>query len=234
MITTSILKPTQTHIIAGPLVKHNKYIIHKKSAKMNKPSKKSYAYGILAITLITITFQSCSTTNKIYSENDIVYSTKRFELKYYVKDRDRRSPLFYFTQSIVKAINPKNEMSYIAYDVLSLSSSSFKLDEKVILIIDNEAYPMVIDKIELENVRSISENTTNISTSDSTTASVITGYSENNRKITRFRYKIPITTMEKIKESNQFTLRYYSGPSMITVKPKKKSIKKLKLLIDIT
>jgi len=179
-----------------------------------------------------MTFQSCSTSNKIYSENDIVYSTKRFELKYNVKDRDRRSPLFYFTQSIVKEINPQNEISYTVYDVLSLSSSSFKLDEKVILIIDNEAYPMVIDNIELENVRNISENTANISTSDSTNVSVITGYSENNRKITRFRYKISVNTMVKIQKSSKLSLRYYSGPSMITVKPKKKSINKLKQLID--
>jgi len=183
--------------------------------------------------MICTVFQSCSTSNKIYSENDIVYSTKRFELKYSVKDRDRRSPLFYFTQSIIKELNPNNEISYTAYDVLSLSSSSFKLEDKVILIIDNEAYPMVIDRIEIENVRSISENTSSISTSDSTSVSVVTGYSENNRKITRFKYKIPLTTIAKIKESNQLSLRYYSGPSMISVKPKKKSINKLKQLIEI-
>ena len=188
---------------------------------------------ILGITLICLMFQSCSTSNRIYSENDIVYSTKRFELKYNVKDRDRRSPLFYFTQTIIKEINSENEISYTAYDVLSLSGSSFKLDDKVILIIDNEAFPMIIDKIELENVRSISENTTNVSTSDSTTISVISGYSENNRKITRFSYEIPVTTIAKIKESNQIFLRYYSGPSMMTVKPKKRSINKLKQLIDM-
>jgi len=199
---------------------------------MKNLSIKSIVYEILDLTLICMTFQSCSTSNKIYSENDIVYSTKRFELKYNVKDRDRRSPLFYFTQSIVKEINPQNEISYTVYDVLSLSSSSFKLDEKVILIIDNEAYPMVIDNIELENVRNISENTANISTSDSTNVSVITGYSENNRKITRFRYKISVNTMVKIQKSSKLSLRYYSGPSMITVKPKKKSINKLKQLID--
>jgi len=200
---------------------------------MKIPFKESFAYKILGITMICTVFQSCSTSNKIYSENDIVYSTKRFELKYSVKDRDRRSPLFYFTQSIIKELNPNNEISYTAYDVLSLSSSSFKLEDKVILIIDNEAYPMVIDRIEIENVRSISENTSSISTSDSTSVSVVTGYSENNRKITRFKYKIPLTTIAKIKESNQLSLRYYSGPSMISVKPKKKSINKLKQLIEI-
>jgi len=175
---------------------------------------------------------SCSTYNRIYSEDDVVYSTKRFELKYDYKDRDRRTPIYFFTQSIVKEIDQNNNVSYRAYDVLFLTSSSFKLDEKVILIIDNKPYPMVIDEMELENVKSISENTTDIQTSDSTTVSVTTGYSENNRKITRFSYKIPISTIMEIKKANQISIRYYSGPSMITVKPKNLSIKKIKELID--
>jgi len=175
---------------------------------------------------------SCSTYNRIYSEDDVVYSTKRFELKYDYKDGDRRTPIYFFTQSIVKEIDQNNNVSYRAYDVLFLTSSSFKLDEKVILIIDNKPYPMVIDEMELENVKTISENTTDIQTSDSTTVSVTTGYSENNRKITRFSYKIPISTIMEIKKANQISIRYYSGPSMITVKPKNLSIKKIKELID--
>ena len=91
---------------------------------------------------------------------------------------------------------------------------------------------MVIDRIELENVKTISENSTDIQTLDSTTVSVITGYSENNRKITRFSYKIPVSTMMEIKKASKIYFRYYSGPNMITVKPKKISIKKIKELID--
>lgn len=194
---------------------------------------KSAICKISGITLICILFQSCSTLNRIYSENDIVYSARRFELKYSVKDLNRRSPLFYFTQSVIKKITSENEIIYTAYDVLSLSASSFKLDEKVIFIIDNEVFPMVIKRVELENVKNISENTEEIRTSDSTTVSVVSGYSENNRKLTRFIYNIPAAAIEKIRQSEQFFLRYYSGPSMITVKPKKKSVKKLKQLIDM-
>ena len=200
---------------------------------MKKQFKIGAPYQVLGIGLVCAMLSSCSTFNKIYSENDIVYSTKRFELKYDYKDRDHRTPIYFFTQSIVKEINKNNEVSYRAYDVLFLTSSSFKLDEKVILIIDNKSYPMVIDKIELENVKTISENTTDIQTSDSTTVSVTTGYSENNRKISRFSYKIPVSTIMEIKKADQLSIRYYSGPSMITVKPKKLSIKKLKELIDI-
>lgn len=190
-------------------------------------------YQIIVITLVCTMLSSCSSYNKIYSEDDIVYSTKRFELKYDYKDRNRRTPIHFFTQSIVKEVDQNNNVSYSAYDVLFLTSSSFRLDEKVILIIDNKPYPMVLDKIELENEKTISENTTDIQTSDSTTVSVTTGYSENNRKITRFSYKIPVSTVMEIKKADQLSIRYYSGPSLITVKPKKLSIKKIKELIDI-
>ena len=199
---------------------------------MKKQIKFGVPYQVIVICLVCTMLSSCSTYNRIYSEDDVVYSTKRFELKYDYKDRDRRTPIYFFTQSIVKEIDQNNNVSYRAYDVLFLTSSSFKLDEKVILIIDNKPYPMVIDEMELENVKSISENTTDIQTSDSTTVSVTTGYSENNRKITRFSYKIPISTIMEIKKSNQISIRYYSGPSMITVKPKNQSIKKIKELID--
>ena len=199
---------------------------------MKKQIKFGVPYQVIVIGLVCTMLSSCSTYNRIYSEDDVVYSTKRFELKYDYKDRDRRTPIYFFTQSIVKEIDQNNNVSYRAYDVLFLTSSSFKLDEKVILIIDNKPYPMVIDEMELENVKSISENTTDIQTSDSTTVSVTTGYSENNRKITRFSYKIPVSTIMEIKKANQISIRYYSGPSMITVKPKNLSIKKIKELID--
>ena len=200
---------------------------------MKKQIKFGIPYHAIAIGLVCTMLSSCSTYNKIYSEEDIVYSTKRFELKYDYKDRDRRTPIYFFTQSIVKEVDQNNNVSFRAYDVLFLTSSSFKLDEKVIMIVDNKPYPMVIDKIELENVKTISENTTDIQTSDSTTVSVTTGYSENNRKITRFSYKIPVSTIMEIKKADQLSIRYYSGPSMITVKPKKLSVKKIKELIDI-
>lgn len=183
--------------------------------------------------MICFTCGSCTTTNKIFTEDDIVYSVKRFELKYDFKDRDRRTPLLFFTQAIVKEVNSKNEVSYSAYDVLYFSSSGFKPDDKAILIIDNEAFPMTISRMESEYARTITEDKSDIATSDSTTISVVTGYSENNRKIFRFSYRIPDSAMMKIKDAEELYIRYYSGPSMITVKPKKKSLKRIRQLIDI-
>ena len=192
-----------------------------------KPTTRS-----ILLPAVTALFLCACTTNRIFTVNDIVYSSKRFELKYTVKDKDRRSPLIFFTQSIVKENNPGKEISYTAYDVLDMTNSSFKVDEKVFFIIDNEAFPMAVKRIELENTRNISENITSVSTSDSTSVSVVTGYSENNRKTTRFIYQIAPGVMNRIRTSGQFMIRYYSGPDMITVKPKNKSLQKIKQLAE--
>ena len=107
---------------------------------MKKQIKLGVPCQVIVIGLVCTMLSSCSPYNKIYSENDIVYSTNRFELKYEYKGRGRRTPIYYFTQSIVKQIDQNNNVSYRAYDVLFLSSSSFKLDEEVILIIDNKPW----------------------------------------------------------------------------------------------
>jgi hypothetical protein len=181
---------------------------------------------------VAVMLSACTTTNRIYTENDVVYSTKRFELKYYVRDNDRKSPLIYFYQSIVKVQTPGKETSYSAWDILTLTNSSFTPDAKVFYIIDNEVFPMKVDRMELENTKDISEEFSSLSTSDSTSVSVVTGYSENNLKKTRFNYTIPPEIMDKIKGSEQFIIRYYAGPHMITVKPKTRSLQKIKQLVD--
>jgi hypothetical protein len=200
---------------------------------MKNAYKKTFAYVLIGTIMSSPILPGCTITNKIFVEEDIVYSSKRIELKYLVKDRDRRSPLQYMQQTVIKEIDANKEVSYTAFDVLTLSSSSFKLDDKVFLIIDNEAFPMKINKTEYENIKNISEDTSEILSADSTKVSVITGYSENDRKIARFSYNIPEEIISKIKVSNQVVLRYYSGPSMLTIRPTYKSRQKLKEMIEI-
>ncbi len=186
----------------------------------------------LMLSVVCFIFSSCFFTPKILIEDDIVYSTKRIELNYLCKDKDRRSPLLYLEQSIIKEIKTNKETTIKVYDVLSLTSSGFKLDDKVFMIVDNNVYPMTIDNIEYEQSKSISENSEDIITSDSTSISVVTGYSENSKKITRFSYKLSDEIINKIKNSNQVLFRYYAGPSMMTIKLKDRYLSELKELID--
>ena len=175
---------------------------------------------------------SCRVTNKITVKDDVVYNSKRIELKFIHKDYNNQSPLQYILQSIVKEIKSNNEISCKVYDVLNLNSTSFKLDDKVFYIIDDKVFPMPIEYKEIENSKIISENREDIQTSDSTKISVVTGYSENNSKITRFSYNLPTEAIAKIKDANRLVIRYYSGPDMINVKVKNRKLKKLKEMID--
>ncbi|MDO8896857.1 MAG: hypothetical protein Q7V19_04345, partial [Bacteroidales bacterium] len=172
-------------------------------------------------------------TNRIFEEYDIVYSTKRLELKLAYPIKDPRSPITYMEQSIVKKITD-NETVYKAYDALILTSLSFRLEDKVFLIIDNEVFPMVIEGKEDENSRTITEETADIATSDSTNISVVTGYSENNRKITRFSYQLTDNVIAKMRNADQVLFRYYLGPQMLTITLDDKKLKILKRLIDKT
>ena len=185
----------------------------------------------LIVVLFCFSLLGCKVTNKIYEENDIVYSTKRIELKLDHHLQNQRSPLTYAKQSIVKEIS-ENGTVYKVFDALILTSLSYQVEDKVYIIIDNEFFAMEIDKKEYEHTREIVEQKEDIATSDSTSISVVTGYSENNRKITRFSYKLPDNVIKKIKNTNRVLFRYYSGPDMMTITLDGRKLKKLKQLID--
>lgn len=176
---------------------------------------------------------SCKVTNKIFEGYDIVYSTKRLELKLAYRSQDRRSSITYMEQSIVKKITD-NETVYKVYDVLVLTSLSHRLENKVFIIINNEVFPLIIESMENENSRAIKEETEDIATSDSTSLTVVTGYSENDRKVTRLSYKLPDNVITKIRNADQVLFRYYIGPQMLTMTLESKKLKILKQLIDRT
>ena len=87
----------------------------------------SYSTGI-AIILSSILL-GC-TVGRIYEKEDIVYSTKRLELKLdYYEPYDNNTALVSMNQAIVKEIS-KNETTYKVYDTLILTSLGYKIDDK--------------------------------------------------------------------------------------------------------
>ncbi|MBN2484472.1 MAG: hypothetical protein JXB34_00725 [Bacteroidales bacterium] len=194
-------------------------------------NKNSFCTALATISLLLFA-SGCATNNRLISETDIVYASKRSTLSYTGKDKNRHSPLLYLDQSIVKEIRRDNSVEYTIYDVLALKSTSFNIEEKVFMLVDNEVFPMKIDKVEHEWAKNISEKTEDILTSDSTSISIVTGYSENNKKLARFSYKLSDEAILKIITSGELRFRYYAGPGMITVKLKKSTLKKFKALIN--
>jgi hypothetical protein len=186
---------------------------------------------ISGMVLVSLTFISCAPKLKILVETDAVYSTKRISLKYYSKDDNKNSPLIYLQQSIVKEIKANDEITYTVFDILAMNSESFNLQEKVFVIVDKEVYPMIIGGTEYEYAKNVTENKTDLLLADSTTVSVVTGYSENNMKKFRFSYNLSDTLISKIQNSDEVLFRYYSGPAMLTVPLKDRKLEKVKQLI---
>jgi hypothetical protein len=183
--------------------------------------------GCFVITFLSLI--NCS--QKIYTKKDVVFSTKRYELKLEYKNIKHRSSLIYMKQKIVKQVSEGDTICSI-YDILIMRSLSYRLQNKVFLIVDNEAYPMKIEQKEYENSKIIKPIEEEVKTSDSTSMSVVTGYSENNRKATRFKYSLSNELIEKIKSTEQVLFRYYAGPDMITVTLKGRKLKKMKQILS--
>jgi hypothetical protein len=188
--------------------------------------------AITSLLLIITLFFGCHVTNQIYEFTDIVYSNQRYELKFIHKAQNRQSSLQYIQQNIIKTIDKNKDKTYTVYDALNMSSMSFSLENKVYIIADEEVFTMQLLSKETENTKSMSEDTEDVMTSDSTQITVVTGYSENNRKITRFSYHIPEAVILKILSANQVLFRYYAGPEMLTIKLSGNQLKQLKKLIN--
>lgn len=185
---------------------------------------------IVILIIFGLVFSSC-VYNKIIEQNDIVNSTKRIELKFSYDNQRMGSPLLHTKKSFVKKMT-ETDTIFELYDVLIMNSTSYRLEDKVFVLIKDKVFSLEIEQKEYENSKEIKEKREDVETSDSTTMSVVTGYSENNRKITRFMYILPGKLIEEIKNTDNIQFRYYSGPDMITVSLRGNKLKKLKEMIS--
>jgi len=186
---------------------------------------------VLILTLCT--FQSCMLFRNILTEEDVVNSTKRvrtdFEYRY---ARERYSPLVSITQTIVKETKGDSVGPITFYERIRLNSNSFKLENKVYLLIDNVPYPGKVESVEYERVSNMEEKRKDVMTVDSTKISVVTGFDNHENNIYKLTYSIDEKLIEKIKEATKIQFRYYAGPDMITTAMNSFELKTLKLLIS--
>lgn len=186
--------------------------------------------GLMTI-LFVMMLQGCSVFTTIIEEHDVVYDTHRKSLTLDFKDRNRRSPVLFVKKTFVKETNADQTVTLKVYDVLTLSASGFNLEDRVFLIVDEEIFPITLQAKELEHTTRLYEDRDNVKTSDTTSVSVVTGFSTNNLKITRLNYSLPAEIATKIQEANSVVFRYYAGPGMITIPIKNHKLNKLKKLM---
>jgi hypothetical protein len=169
----------------------------------------------------------------IIVEEDVVYSTKRIRADFgYITSGNIYSPLIQVNQTIIKETKPNALDHYQSFERIKLRVNSFRLDNRVFLLIDSAAYQVHVESVEFERVSNIEEKRKDIMTVDSSKVSVVTGYEQNQSNDYRLSYSIEPTLIEKIKTANKVSFRYYTGPDMITVPMGKFNLTTLKMLID--
>jgi hypothetical protein len=173
----------------------------------------------LLLILVGLLVHGCLFLRDVMVENDTVYSSKRIkvELKYN-SAQERTSPFISLNQTIIKEIKNNSNDHYRAYDLIKLNTNSFRLDDKVFIIVDNEPFQVNVEYIDSDIVSKIEEKRKEILTSDSTKVSVVTGYEENRSLVNKITYVIDDIIIEKVRSSQNVRLRYYAGPDMITIK----------------
>ncbi len=188
-----------------------------------------YASLLLLLSLILST--GCSLGGRIYKKYDQVQKVDRYEMDLNYSDFNLRSPLLYMEQSIVKEVSAK-ESKYSVYDVLVLNSASYRVKEELYIIVEDEIFKPAVSSLEYDNTREIREKSEEVMRADSSTVKVVTGYTENNKKITRFTYTLDNELVERIRKANIVLFRYYAGPDMVTIKLKGLKLKRVKRLIE--
>jgi len=99
------------------------------------------------------------------------------------------------------------------------------------MLINNQVFPLKIGHKEYEYAKQWKEDTDKVLKADSTQVTVVTGYSENNKKITRFKYNLSSELVSNIEKAKEISLRYYIGPDMVTLNIKGQRLARIQELI---
>ncbi|MDD2559919.1 MAG: hypothetical protein PHE04_04535 [Bacteroidales bacterium] len=185
----------------------------------------------LLLLLLLVLLTGCSLGGRIYEKYDQVQAARRYELDLNYRFFERRSPMLNMEQTIVKEVTPKGRNCTV-YDALVLNSLSYQVKDELFIIIDDEVFKPAVTSLEYDNSREIQEKSEEVMRADSSTVKVVTGYTENNKKITRFSYSLDTSMIDGLRNATTVLLRYYAGPDMITIKLKGLKLKKLKKLIE--
>jgi hypothetical protein len=193
-----------------------------------------YRSGFVMLLLMIILLQGCSFFNYGFVEEyDEVKSTTRITKSFVPRDAEKYfSPLDEVYQTILKEIDADGNITYTAFDVLSMKSDSYQLENKVYIIVDGKVREMNVKQMDTEKSFSVSEDEKTIITADSTSISVVTGYNKYESRKVKLSYVIDSGTIDMIRDAEDVRFRYYAGPDMITVRVYRSQLKRFKKLIE--
>jgi hypothetical protein len=192
--------------------------------------------GLVILISILASLTSCGYLyrSRLFEEYDVVKTTMRYRQEYYFNDvEERRTPFQGLHKTMLKEVAADGQEMIVVFDRLNLSLGSFKPQTTVYLLIDGLVIPLKSIDPEQDVFTRISEDKKDILTADSTTVSIVTGYSTHQSRQVRYQYSISPEIMAKMQNARTIAFRYYAGPSMMTVKFGPRNLKNLKNLIRV-
>lgn len=188
---------------------------------------------VLLVLVLISSLPSCSLFRDIRVENDIVRSSKRMRADFvYQFTEERYTPLLNITQSVVKEAGKDTPAKLTFYERIRLNANSFKLEDKVYVLVDDVAYPGKIEDLEFEREYKMEEKRKELMTVDSSKISVVTGVNNHENNLYRLTYSLDSQAIEQIKNCSKVRFRYYAGPDMITTGMSRFDLETFKMLIS--
>lgn len=189
----------------------------------------------ILISLVACLMISCGAfTSSVYVENDKVMNIRRASYELIFFNNQRNEHTYQQNLTFLKETDSNNITTYTMYDVITVPSESFDINEnKIFIIIDDDIIPFQTTFNKQFNNRKITEQRDEVMKSDSTKVSVVTGYDVVNKKSIQMTHILNEELINKIRQAKLVNLRYYIGPSYINSEIKGAGLGKLKKAIEI-
>jgi len=198
-------------------------------------SYKILQFSVLFL-LVSTFLSSCfriPVASKFEQDYDRVRQSYRARQNFYhYKSEERHAYFMSLQQSFLNEVDKDGNKTLSVYEQMSMSFSGYAPNPELFMLTENEVIRIPVKEVKPELYRGVSENRKDILTSDSTTVSVVTGYSEFQRRIYRFEYHLEPALMEVILNAKELSFRYYAGPDKITVRYTNGQLRSLKQLIS--
>lgn len=192
--------------------------------------------AVCATLLVVLSLAACVTVlNTITFENDTYKNTKTFLLRHsYSKIKGKGNGVSYFECTYVREVPPGGAETISAYLYARKSTSSFDLKADGFLKINEQVFPLHLEKRESAQRSETSSKTETQTTTDSTgihTTQVDAGTSTEEWKEDRAFFRFTPEQIAALKLAYQVEFRLYTGPYPVTFSPNTKELAKLKELL---
>jgi hypothetical protein len=188
---------------------------------------------VIAFVLVACTLQSCVLFRNIVVEDDVVNSTSRIRTEFeYRTAKEWSTPLIAISQTIIRETGKDTSVGIRIYDRVLLNPNSFRLEDRVYLLIDGNPYQAKVEDVQFERFSTINEKRKDVLTADSSKVSVVTGFDRNESNSYKLTYTISPKIVDLIKTCYKLQFRYYAGPDMITTSMNHYELNVLKKLLE--